>query len=587
MSQLAQPIPAWSSLDGPTLKTPALRAIAAEPIKNSLGFTIRDPRDAETVVLDASQEGASVAWFHSKGHSGKGTLIAAGGRAHLRTEDGSLITGEVLLEFTVYGIPMSVQCGAEEGQLTNPTSVSSAESRAATRVKPRELVEMEWYTVDETGVTSHRAPVVDIGTGGARTFHEAGAQVPVGTTFAATISAKNELVSCMAHVRSRTTTEAGTHLGLQLVAQDPRFLADIVLRTLFPEVRPRRDVAPGELYDLFEDSGYLRLREGCAPSSEWAAVNADELTRDLVYVGKSGDAIAHGSVTRAYRNTWLGHQTAMRSNHTEATRARRLLTTMTMITSLLEGPSGRLIAYYNPFLPYGRLFFDRFAKWVDSPELAVVTHLDWFEHDGLPLTLDVDVPPEISVGVATPRELAFVTDLARSQLPPLLSDALDLHPSLLRASALHPSYAASHLTRSREVFVVRSHGRPIGGALCELTSKELSLFNTLNLAQFFFVDGCKDVVAQRALHHHVRSYYEAHGIQDPFVLAPPGAFDPSLHNPKSPPKRTGCITWSFEGIRAYENYVRLRCAWLERGRRPRLKRQPAEATAPKLTSEAS
>ena len=65
--------PAWSSIDGPPLGAPALHTrIVGDATRNSLGSTIRDRRDAETVVLDASQEGACVAWFHSEGAPARG-----------------------------------------------------------------------------------------------------------------------------------------------------------------------------------------------------------------------------------------------------------------------------------------------------------------------------------------------------------------------------------------------------------------------------------------------------------------------------------------------------------------------------------
>jgi hypothetical protein len=428
----------------------------------------------------------------------------------------------------------------------------------------------------EQGMKVHEAVLLDIGTSGARSFHPDGAAIPPNDQFAATIITKNGCVPCMAEIRSRRYTPRGLELGLKVTAEDPNALAEIVLNTLFPQVRSRRMVPLPELERLFKESGYLHLREGCEPNDLWAKMDADAITRDLVYVAKDGEAIAHGSVTRAYRNTWLGHQTAMRSNHPEAARARRVLTTMTMITSLLEGRQGRLIAYYDPSKPYGRIFFDRFAKSVQSPDLAVITDMDWFERDPAPLTLDTVIPPTISVSRAERPDLSIVTELARRQLPALHADAIDLHPSLLRSSALHPAYRSSALHRGREVFVVRIRDRIVGAALCEHTSPSLSLFNTLNLAQFFFVAPKVDARAQLALQHAVRQFYAECGIQDPFVVAPCDTFDPTLDPHTRLEMKIACITWSFEGIRAYENYVRLRCAWLEQGRRPRLKRRSSE-----------
>jgi hypothetical protein len=284
-------------------------------------------------------------------------------------------------------------------------------------------------------------------------------------------------------------------------------------------------------------------------------------------------------MTRAYKNTWLGHQMAMRSDHPEAARARRIQTAMIMITSLLDGHEARSMAYYDAAKPYGRLFFDRFVESAGSPDLATVSDFDWIDRAALPVVLDTEVPAHVSVSVAAPTELAAVAALVRRQLPQLQADAMDVRPSLLRSDALHPAYRGSGLSREREVFVVRVRGHIVGAALCECTSKHLNLLNELNLAQFFFVRGAVEPSAQRALQQAVRRFYDERGIRDPFVVAPRNTFDLSQDPHARIHMRIRCITWSFEGIRAYENYLKLRCAWIERGRRSRLPPQMREAAS--------
>jgi hypothetical protein len=541
-------------------------------------FSIDDERDVEAVLRDAALDNAHTVWSNADGRSGTGALTTDGENAlFYRTSEGSRLSEPVRLAFMLYGVPVRAECRLEDGRLVGPTRLSVSENRSATRVVPTEPVRIEWYSTSDEGVRVNQAPLLDFGMNGGRSLHAHGAPMPDKGTFPATITANGASLHCMAEIRSSTLTRRGVELGLRFVAEDPMVLAGIILRALFPEVKLRREVPVEELERLFRAAGYHRLRDGAVPSPEWVNMNADAITRDIVYVARDGAAVAHGSMTRAYRNTWLGHQMAMRSDHPEAARARRIQTAMIMITSLLDGPEAKSMAYYEASKPYGRLFFDRFVESVGNPELATISDLDWIDRAALPLVLDTEIPAHISVSPAAPAEMAAVADLVRRQLPRLQADAMDVRPSLLRSDALHPAYRDSSLSRAREVFVVRVRGHIVGAALCEHTSKHLNLLNELNLAQFFFVRGAVEPRAQRALQQAVRRFYDEHGIRDPFVVAPTNTFDLTMDPHARLHMRIRCITWSFEGIRAYENYLKLRCAWLERGRRPRLRPQMREA----------
>jgi hypothetical protein len=532
-------------------------------------FLLEDPRDIAALLRDAATEITHAFWSAGGGGSAAGTLAVDASHALLfMASDGAALSGEGRLSFTLHGVPVRVECRLAEGRLADLKRICISESRMATRVVPSEPVRIEWYSSSDEGVSVNQAPLLDFGRNGGRSFHAPGSPLPGKGTFPATIVTTGASLHCMAEVRSTTRTPRGIELGLSLVAEDPAALADVILHSLFPEVKLRREVPVPELERLFRASGYHRLRDGAVPSAEWAAMDADAITRDIVYAGQDGAAVAHGSMTRVYRNTWLGHQMAMRSDHPEAARARRIQTAMIMITSLVDGHEAKSMAYYDAAKPYGRVFFDRFVEAVANPELATISSFDWIDWSEAAAE-GAGVPSHVSVSVAAPSELAAVADLVRRQLPQLQADAMDIRPSLLRSDALHPAYRGSLLSRGREVFVARSRGKIVGAALCEHTSKHLNLLNELNLAQLYFVPGVAEPTAQRALQEVVRSFYAERGILDPFVVAPSNTFDLSVDPTSRIHMRIRCITWSFEGIRAYENYLKLRCAWLERGRRPR------------------
>jgi hypothetical protein len=540
--------------------------VAPRPSWNA-DFFISDQQDIDTLLRDAAREHVLASWSDGAGVAGTGFVTEDGTTFLLETGDNRKLTGRVRLGFSLYEVPVVVDCRLDDGRFVELIHVSSAEGRTATRVVPTTLTHLQWYSMTDDGMRVNHAPLLDLGVNGGRICHAYGEPLPEGV-FPATILTDDATVHCMAEVRSVTRTHRGVELGLRFRAEDSIDLADVVLRTLFPEIVLRRKVPIAELERLFRSAGYHRLRDGALPNPEWAAIDCDAITRDFVYVGKDAAAVAHGSMTRVYRNTWLGHQMAIRRDHPESMRARRIHTAMAMITTLLDGQHAHLMAYYDATKSYGRMFFGDFAESVDSTELAVVSDLDWIDRRAMPLVLDTEIPPHISVSPATPDEFGAIVDMVRHHLPSLQADAMDIRPLLLRSDRLHPDYRASGLFRTREVFAARVHGRVVGAALCEHTSPNLNLLNELNLAQFFFVSPGVEPRAQRALQHAVRRFYDARGISNPFVLAPTGSFDLSLDPHTWLAMRVRCITWSFEGLRAYENYLRLRCAWLERGRRP-------------------
>jgi hypothetical protein len=337
----------------------------------------------------------------------------------------------------------------------------------------------------------------------------------------------------------------------------------MILRTLFPRLTLRRNVPADLIVRLFEDSRYLDLRRGCRPSRRWLGLDADRISRDLTYVTPDGHPVGHVSITRAYRHAWLGHQIATLSDHEHSLDARRALyLSFAMLPGLLDGGNAKLLGYYDRSRPWHQIFFEQFVRNVSSPELAALTPLDRFERQPVPLGLDTEIPSHIQVEQASGRDLAIAAQMARRHTPPLLAEALDLQPSGLRSDHLHPAYAATRWKRSRDVLLLRVRGQPAGVALCEVTTRDLSLFNIMNIAQFFMADRVEPA-AQRIFQHQVRRFYAERAISDPLVVAPAGTFQGELDRKVRLAETMGCIVWSAEGLRAFENYARLRFAWLQ------------------------
>jgi hypothetical protein len=94
-------------------------------------------------------------------------------------------------------------------------------------------------------------------------------------------------------------------------------------------------------------------------------------------------------------------------------------------------------------------------------------------------------------------------------------------------------------------------------ALCEVGSRELSIFNLFNMAQLFVATGRSrpSVAAQLRLLAAVRGLYAARGEHNPMIVAPPGTVDAALEPGTFLAETMGMIAWSGRALRQYENFI--------------------------------
>jgi hypothetical protein len=549
------------------------------PASERASFAILDEIEAKALFGQAASGRLQVVWADPFGRSGTGRIVEDGDEVLLEPEDGAEPAGDVRIAFILYGVPFYVSGPVSARRFVGPMRMWSADNRASARVTASAM-HIEWCSLDGDRVQVERAPLLEIGSDGARSIHPPGTPVPAEPNFAATVSTPSSFFHCMVEVRSRKASERGLELGLRFFHDDRGAIAEVMLQAMFPQITLRRKVPAEMVVELFERSRYLSLRAGCRPSDQWLRLDADAVSRDLTYLAQDGLPVGHVSISRAYRHAWLGHQIATLSDHADSLDARlSLYLSFAMLPPLLDGPGAMLLGYYDRSKPWHQIFFEEFVRSANSPALAVTTALDRFERARAPLVLDAEVPSDIRVDRVTRRDEAIVAEIARRPLPTLLADALDLRPSRLCCSTLHPAYDGTALCRGREAFLLRVQGQIVGAALCETTTRDMSLFNIMNMAQVFLVDRRVSPLAQRVLQHEVRRFYADQGIADPLLVAPPNTFDATLDPHVKLAETMGCIVWSSEGLRAFENYVRLRFAWLQQGRRA-TGRPKAHAAAP-------
>src|SRR5262249_55793021 len=96
-----------------------------------------------------------------------------------------------------------------------------------------------------------------------------------------------------------------------LQERDTLRLADLCQSLRCPELMKRSDVDADRVAELMQASGYLGLRAGAVPSTDWHKLPGDQsLSVDSVYVDKRGGVQGHISCLRLYPRTWIYHQLA-------------------------------------------------------------------------------------------------------------------------------------------------------------------------------------------------------------------------------------------------------------------------------------
>jgi hypothetical protein len=326
------------------------------------------------------------------------------------------------------------------------------------------------------------------------------------------------------------------------------------LQQRFPRLVPRGEVDFELLAQLLQSSGYSKLRQAECSYGDWQRFSA-EYSYDYVYRALDGRVLGHVSSTRLYSKTWLGHQLATLGGHLESGASRASLYALVCcLPKLMGGERAHFLAYFNLQSRWHQLFFEGFVRWVDDVALSLIAEWDCFElaaRDPRPSLYGLQVPEaeKFRIELLEEHELGAATALVRRQIPQLLADAMDILPGQLGTTRLNGDPA-----RARVAFGVHSGQGLTGVALCETGPTNASLFNLLNVSQFFVSNSPPD--AQLALLCAVQGFYQGRGIERPLLFAPPGSFRATQHPAVCFRERMGVIAHGGAGVIHYENYCR-------------------------------
>lgn len=572
-----QQTPALDSPDSPLLTTLVRAKIRSVPPENQQLdsllpaapaqrtderlFELRSRLTTDALELDCARLQPSVSVQLANGRIASGTLSWTKHAGFTIESSLDLSVGACQVRTSLHGVMFMI-----EGRIAHPGSRVTLrdprwftfDRRVATRIPvDKGVATLAWASPHKAdGLTA--SEVADITPSGMQICLPRDSILPERESFPAELQIGERSISCVAELRQVWGDEGELRAGLRLTtAPDDESLADIYLAQRFPTLRPRSEVPADALCDMLQRSGYLGLRDGSAVSADWCQLDVPNSTScDMVYEARDGSVLGHVSTTRVYSNSWLFHQLATISGHEETVECRKTLYGMaTTVPNTYSGERAYGLAYFDLNKRWHRLFFEEFTHWVNDPGEALITKLDRFER------ADSELPPVpdargYSAERANTSELMIATAIARSQLPRVLADALDLSPWSLRSASLTGAERASHYERSREVFVLRGPDGIEAVALCEHGSAEVSLFDILNMAYVFVPSTRRQprVEAQLLLLSKVRAHYARRGIMNPLIVAPHGTLRADAEEGTRLVETMGVMSMSAFAMRQYQNF---------------------------------
>jgi len=415
---------------------------------------------------------------------------------------------------------------------------------------------LRWARVVEGAPKVIHSSLVDLTPAGASIELEPSDPVPPSASFVGELHLGNVKIPLLASLRRCERRSDNVLAGLRLeIGGEKRKLVDLYMRQRFPGLVRRHEVESEALGKLLAESGYLKLRDGEGCSSFWHRYRSPH-SLDFVYRARDGALLGHVSSTRSYRRSWLMHQLATLSGHSESGLCRRALYDLVSCApTVFEGEQAFAVAYFNRKLRWHQLFLQDFVQWLNDDALGTVTAFDRFERaPNAAAPTPQGGATGYSVEPLADEDVIRAVALIRSQVAPLVADALDINPQDLVTASLN-----GDPLRSRAAFALRRGRELLGVALCETGSASASLFNIFNLAHFYVCSGvaCPPVEAQLALLSAVREHYARKGTSSPLIVAPPGTFA-AQHEPGTVlAESMGCFVVSGVGLRQWEHYCRL------------------------------
>ncbi|MFP2926022.1 hypothetical protein ACLESO_12540 [Pyxidicoccus sp. 3LG] len=287
-------------------------------------------------------------------------------------------------------------------------------------------------------------------------------------------------------------------LSVQPYSSDEARWVRFVSQTMSPATRTSEDLEDG-LWDLFTRSGFFSLAGKSSEEFEekrlafrsMAKRGAEipQLFCQAVWPSERG-LEATLSFMKPYRHAWMGHQVAKRpgkppSNVMEPGQIMRDLYLRTFEHPQSDPDFRWVVAYVEALNPWIHKAHVRYAErqMETGAGLAFtrkVHMLDVYSNEQTGRTFE-----GISVGSATPNELALLSDSIARTRPNCYLEALDFTRDRIDMRPVQARWKEFGLEREREILVARRGGVPVAAVVLEMGEKGTNLYSLLDMARLF------------------------------------------------------------------------------------------------------
>lgn len=312
----------------------------------------------------------------------------------------------------------------------------------------------------------------------------------------------DQVISLRGEIRyvSSVRADGSVLCGLSVLpySSDEARWVRFVSQAASPNTRTSENLEDG-LWDLFTRSGFFSLAGKSAEEFEELrlafrhmakkAAEIPQLFCQAVWPSERG-LEATLSFMKPYRHAWMGHQVAKRpgkppSNVSEPGQIMRDLYMRTFEHPQSDPDFQWVVAYVEALNPWIAKAHVRYAErqMAAGSGLAFtrkVHMLDILTHE-----LTGRTHEGISVGSATPGELALLADTIARTRPQCYVEALDFTRERIDLRPVQARWKEFGLEREREILVARRGGVPVAAAVLELGQQGTNLYSLLDMARLF------------------------------------------------------------------------------------------------------
>lgn len=264
-------------------------------------------------------------------------------------------------------------------------------------------------------------------------------------------------------------------------------LFKFIFQRAYPNLRELGDFSKEEIYNLFEESGYLNLK----PKNEMQ-VHFNDMVKVIdkirnkilintnsVYYDKS--ILSSASLLRIYNQTFLGHQLAAKVT-TKTNLKSKTDIYLNLVDHILNNPYiENHLAYFINDLSWHDKMYKKIRDYINDAGLFIYDNLNFLEYnikDLITLKINTDIKIELLDNYDE-----FII-FANQNLETLTNYCYGYNKENINLTELKQIYSVFNLLINRKIWRI-SKDNVIGYIVAEVYSNGLNLFNVLDMCRIY------------------------------------------------------------------------------------------------------